>query len=207
MSTSRPASASGLPGVLGSGPDGALWGQAGGGQLDRHAQQAEAGPADPGLGPGPLAGAQRELAELAEHPAGRAVLRRQLDRRAHLAEDLVLADHDRVEPGGHREQMAHRAVLVMHVQVLGELVRRQAAVPREQFADRGDARVEPVHVGVHLNPVAGRDDEGLGHGFGLHDVAEQLGESVTAYRDALQGRHRGALVAKADHQHTHLSTA
>ena len=80
-------------------------------------------------------------------------------------------------------------------------------MPGEQFADRGDARVEPVHIGVYLDPVAGRDDEGLGHGFGLHHVPEQLDQSVTAYRSALQGRHRGALVAKADHQHTHLPTA
>src|SRR6185437_11080448 len=73
--------------------------EAGGGEIDRGAQQAEAGPAYRGLGPGPLAGAQCEPAELAEHPPGRAVLRRQLDGRTHLAEDLVLADHHRVEAG------------------------------------------------------------------------------------------------------------
>src|SRR5919108_637029 len=88
---------------------------------------------------------------LCTFPAGRAVLGRQLDRRTHLAEDLVLADHHRVEAGRHREQVAHRAVLVVHVQVLGQLVRRHAAVPREQLADGGDARVEAVHVGVHLH--------------------------------------------------------
>ena len=181
--------------------------EAGGGELDRGAQQAEAGPADRGLGPGPLAGAQREPAELAEHPPGRAVLRGQLDGRTHLAEDLVLADHHRVEAGRHREQVAHRAVLVVHVQVLGQLVRRHAAVPREQLADRGDAGVEAVHLGVHLHPVAGGDDERLGDGFGLHDVAEQLGEGIAADRGALQDRHRGALVAESDHQHAHLFTA
>ena len=125
MSTRRPASA--------SVPDRP------GGELDRGAQQAEAGPADRGLGPGPLAGAQREPPELAEHPAGGAVLRRQLDRRAHLAEDLVLADHHRVEAGRHREQMADRPLLVVHVQVRGELGRRHPAVPGEQFADGRDA--------------------------------------------------------------------
>ena len=99
-----------------------------------------AGPADPGLGPGPLAGAQREPAELAEHRARpcRAPAA-SLQRRTHLAEDLALADHHRVQAGRHREQVAHRAVLVVHVQVLGQLVRRHAAVPREQLADGGDA--------------------------------------------------------------------
>jgi hypothetical protein len=72
-------------------------------------------------------------------------------------------------------------------------------VPGEQFADRRDARVEAVHVGVYLDPVAGRDDEGLGHGLGLHQVAEQLGDGVTVDRGPLQGRDRGAVVAQADH--------
>jgi hypothetical protein len=135
------------------------------------------------------------------------VLRGQLDGRTHLAEDLVLADHHRVEAGRHREQVAHRTVLVVHVQVLGQLMRRHAAVPREQLADGGDAGVESVHVGVYLHPVAGGDDERLGDWFGLHDVAEQLGDGVTAHRGPFQDRHRGALVAEAYYQHAHLSTA
>ena len=95
----------------------------------------------------------------------------------------------------------------MHVQVRGELVRGDVAVPGEQFADRGDARVEPVHIGVHLHAVAGGDDERLGDWFGLHDVADQLGDGVTAHRGPFQDRHRGALVAEAYYQHAHLSTA
>jgi hypothetical protein len=158
------------------------------------------------LRPAPLAGAQREPSELAEHPAGGAVLLGELDRRAHLAEDLVLADHHRVQAGRHREQVADRPLLVVHVQVRGELGRRHPAVPGEQFADRRDARVEAVHVGVHLDPVAGGNDEGLGHRLGLHQVAEQLGERVTADHGPLQGRDRGTLVAQADHQHAHLFT-
>jgi len=67
--------------------------EAGCGELDRHAHQALAGPVDAGLGPGPLARPQRQPAELAQHAADRAVLFGELDRRAHLAEDLPLADH------------------------------------------------------------------------------------------------------------------
>ena len=43
-----------------------------------------------------------------------------------LAEDLALADHHRVQAAGHREQVLHGAVLVVHVQVRGQLVERHA---------------------------------------------------------------------------------
>ena len=64
-STSRPASAVAAA---------AARRQAGRGELDRDAEQAPAGPVDAGLRPGPLAGPQRQPAEVAEHPAQRAVL-------------------------------------------------------------------------------------------------------------------------------------
>ena len=43
-------------------------------------------------------------------------------RRAHLAEDLALADDHRVQAAGDREQVRDGAVLVVHVEVRGELV-------------------------------------------------------------------------------------
>ena len=174
-------------------------GQGGGAQLDGQADQALPGPVDAGLGAGPLAGPQREPAELAQHPADGAVLLGELDRRAHLAENLALADHDRVQPAGHGQQVGYRPLVIVHVQVRGEVAVGHAAVPGEQLADGGHARVEPVHVGVDLDPVARRDDEGLGHRVGQRDVVEQLGQRVAAHRGLLQDRHRCALVAEPDH--------
>ena len=46
----------------------------------------------------------------------------ELPRLAHLAEDLALADDHRVEAGGHAEEVRDRAVVVVRVQVVGELV-------------------------------------------------------------------------------------
>ena len=103
--------------------------------------------------------------------------------------------------------MAHRTILVMHVEVRGELVGGYPAVAHEQVADRRDAGVEAVHVGVDLHPVARGDDEGLGHGFRLGHVAEQLAKRVTVHGSPFQDRHRRALVTEADYQHAHLSTA
>ena len=76
-------------------------------------------------------------------------------------------------------------------------------MPGEQFADPGDAAVEPVHLGVDLDPVAGRDHERLRDVRQVRDVVQQLAERVAADRGALEGRDRRALVAEADDQDAH----
>ncbi len=46
----------------------------------------------------------------------------------HLAEDLRLAQHHRVQPGGDAEHMANGRVFVVAIQELVELARRQLMV-------------------------------------------------------------------------------
>jgi hypothetical protein len=84
----------------------------------------------------------------------------------------ILADHHhhRIQPARHGQQMAHHAVLVIHVQVPSQFPLRDAAVPGGQLTDRGHAGVEPVDIGVDLNPVACRDREDLGHSSGARQV-------------------------------------
>ena len=72
-----------------------------------------------------------------------------------LAEDLALADDHRVQAAGHREQVLHGAVLVVHVQVRGQLAERDAGVPGQQLADGRHRAVELADLGVDLDPVAG----------------------------------------------------
>ena len=71
----------------------------------------------------PLADPQRLLEQRVE---GRADVRRDVWRarraRAHLAEDLGLADGHRVQPAGDREDVRDGAVLVVDVEVLAQLV-------------------------------------------------------------------------------------
>src|SRR3984957_17899968 len=124
-----------------------------------------------------------------------------------LAEDLALADDHRVQPARDGEQVLHGAVFVEHVQVRREVGQRDARVPGEQFADRADAAVELVHLGVDFHPVAGGDDEGARHVLGVEHVVPQLVEFVPGYRGALERGHRGALVAQPHHQHAHRPTA
>jgi hypothetical protein len=178
-----------------------------GGQAQAHADQVRPGPVDSGLGVRALSGPQRHPADLAEFPAERLLLPGGGQRLAHLAQDLAFADHHRVEPADDLEQVLQGPVLVVHVQVRRQLGQRDAGVPGQQLADRADPTVELVHVGVDLDPVAGRNDEGAGHVLGRRDVAAQLAQLVAADRGALQDRDGRAFVAQPDHEHAHEPTA
>src|SRR5579875_317183 len=177
------------------------------GEFHADADQADPEPVDPRFGTGPLPGAQREAAEVTEGAAERPVLSCQLQRRPDLAEYLVLAHDHRVQPARHGQQVLHRAVLVVHVQAAGQLARRDARVPGQQLAYPVDTAVEPPHLGVDLDPVAGRDHEGLRDVRQVRDVAQQLAERVSADRGALEGRHRRALVVQPDDEDAHRCTA
>jgi hypothetical protein len=72
-------------------------------------------------------------AEVAEDTAERALFTREAKRLADLAEDLALAYHHRLQPAGHRQQVLHGTVLVVHVQVRGELAERNPGMPGQQF--------------------------------------------------------------------------
>ncbi len=83
-----------------------------------------------------------------------------------LPEDLALADDHRVQAAGHREEWWTAPVLVVDVQVRGELLQADAAVLGEECGQLGDTGVELVHVGVELDAVAGGQDGGLGGRLG-----------------------------------------
>src|SRR5215467_3601137 len=135
--------------------------------------------------------------------AERLVLARDGERPAHLAEDLALAHHHGFQAADHRQQVLHRAVLVVHVQVGGKLGQRDAGVPGKHLADDRDPRVELVDLGVDLDPVAGGHGERAGHELAVEDVAQQLALRVAGERGALQDRDRGAAMAQAHYQDAH----
>ena len=84
----------------------------------------------------------------------------------------------------------------MHVAVgLGQVA--------EQGRDVLDAAVEAVHLGVDLDPVAGRDHRRLGDVLGLGDGVRQLGRAVGVEREPLQHRDRCALVGDPHAQDAH----
>ena len=88
-------------------------------------------------------------------------LRRGLKRLLDLPEDLRLADDDRIEPGGHPEQMASGLVVLAGEQVRHEHIVRDLVVIGEK-AD--DVLAGPFRIGardVDLGPVAGRQHHRL----------------------------------------------
>ncbi len=75
--------------------------------------------------------------------------------------------------------------------------------PRELL----DRAVEAVDDRVDLDPVAGRDDGGLGDVLAGGDGLHELGYGVPLGRDLLEQRDRGGVVADADDQDAHASTS
>ena len=120
-----------------------------------------------------------------------------LQRLAGLAEDLALAERHRVEPGDDLEQVRHRAVVVVDVQVRQHRLGALTGPVDEQPGDLLDAAVEPVHVGVDLEPVAGGDHGRLGDVLAGGDVVDQLVHAVRVERDPLEQRDRRGLVGDA----------
>ena len=171
--------------------------------LDRRGHQGRGGPVDAGLGPGALADPQRLLEQHVERGTHAALLLAAAQRLAGLAEDLALADRHRVQPGGDVEQVGDRAVLVVHVEVRQHRLGRLAGPLHEQARELLDAAVEPVDLGVDLEPVAGGDDRGLGDRRARLGVGDQLGDTVGVERDPLQQRHRGRVVGDAHHEDAH----
>jgi hypothetical protein len=100
-----------------------------------------------------------------------------------------------------------RAVLVVHIEVRGQLMGRDAGVPGQQLAHACHAGVEPVDLGVHLDPVAGGDHERFRDVRQPGHIMQQLAQRVVTDRGALQDRYRRALVAKANDEDAHSYTA
>ena len=114
--------------------------------------------ADRRLDPGAAAGVERLPEEAVEERARRAAL----EGVAHLAEDLALSRHERVEAGRDAEQVQRGAVVPEAV----EDGRERGAVvagEREQRGARALVQIGAVVVAreVELRPVAGREHHGL----------------------------------------------
>src|SRR5262249_60125956 len=89
------------------------------------------------------------------------------ERVLHLPEDLGLADHHRIEARGDTERMTDGVTLGVGVERRLHRSRVDAAVTAE-VAERGGARLaRNVGDGVHLDPVAGRQEWRLASQYGM----------------------------------------
>ena len=107
----------------------------------------------------------RGAEEKREHRAGRARGRSLPERVADLAENLGLAEHERVEPGRHATEVPCDVLARMDV----EMVEQQSAVDAVLAGESADQLVARINdtVGegrVQLDPVAGGEHSVLAHG-------------------------------------------
>ena len=173
------------------------------GHLDRGVADRRRAPADPGLGAGPLADLERVAEQQVERRARRALPLRQLPCVADLAEDLGLAEHGRVEPGGHLEQVGDRGLVVLAVEVGAQLVGRQPGQLAEEVADVGVGAVEALGDGVDLGAVAGREHDDLADVRSQPQVDQRLGPGVAVEGDALEHVERRRAVVDPDDDDGH----
>jgi hypothetical protein len=101
---------------------------------------------------------------------------RHLEGLPHLAEDLALAQDQRVDAGGHPEEVAHGRLVVIAVEMVDEGVGGDARVLGEELAHVGNSGVELGAVGVDLGAVAGGEQGHLGQVLAAGQVEESLGQ-------------------------------
>ena len=179
-------------------PAEALGGHGDGGLRDRGDVAA-----DGGVGAGPLAGFERVAEEQVEGRAGGALLAGPLPRLLHLAEDLALAEHRRVEAGGDAEEVGDRRRVVVDVEVVGEVLGGEEGDLGEEVADVLVGAVEPLGDRVDLGAVAGGEHHGLGHVRARDQVVQRLRQRGIADGHALEQVERRAAVVQPDDDDGH----
>src|SRR5581483_276657 len=176
-----------------------LRGQGHGGRRQRHGAAADAG-----LGPGPLP----DLDGVAEDPGqallGRALLFGRLEGVADLTQDLALAEDDGVDPGGHPEQVGDGRLVVVAVDVLGEVGGLHPGLLGQELRGVGHAGVELGAEGVDLGAVAGRQQGDLGQVLPAGQLPEGLGDERRRDRNPLQHRQGDRAVVQPDDDERHV---
>ncbi len=132
--------------------------------------------ADRGLAAGPLADAQGVAEEEVERGAHPTLVLGDLPRRAHLTEDLALAEDGRVEPGGDLEEVLRGGLVVLAVEVRVQLVGAQRAELAHEVADVGVGTVEALGDGVDLGAVARAEDGDLAEVVASGEAEDRLGD-------------------------------
>ena len=82
--------------------------------------------------------------------------------------------------------MASRVGVVEAGQIVGELLGRYVGGLGEEVSDVLIGAVELLGEGVDLNPVAGRQDDGLGDVLARAQVGQRLGQAGCRDRHPLQ---------------------
>ena len=132
-----------------------------------------------------------------QHAAERAGRLGGARRLLHLAEDLRLAEHHRIEPRGDAEGVAHRLLARQRVEVVLQLRGVHAVVVRQPLRQLGGRFVFLASRDIELGAVAGREDRGFARQPALQ-LAERLLQALDMEHHALAHRERRGLMVQAE---------
>ena len=164
------------------------------GELHRRGSHRDGRAADVGLRADVLGDGERALEKAVQHKPQRSGGFGIAHRLLHLAQDLRLAQHHRVEAGRHPERVRHRLFArqrekIGRQRILGHVV--------EAFEPADDGlRLRPMHV--DLGAVAGRQDRRFLDRRQPQKVAERMPERVRRERDPLAHLERRSRVVEAE---------
>ena len=99
--------------------------------------------------------------------------------------------------------MLNRAGLVVDVEALVQFLVGQSGRPREHLADLGDAAVKRRSLGVHLDPVAGREQHGFADVLPGEQVVQHLRHILRTGGSTLEQLGRRAAMVQPDRQQAH----
>ena len=137
-------------------------------------------PADPSPGPG-------RRVEQPLHPgSGRALAVGEAERLPDLRLDLRLAEHHRVQPAGHGEQVLDRVAFPVRVETVGQLRLGHPTGLREQPLERQEPRVVARDDAVDLDAVARGQDHGLLDSVHVLHPPVRLHQVVVGEREPLE---------------------
>ena len=115
-----------------------------------------------------------------------------------LAEDLRLADDERVEPGGDTEQVARGVVIDVRVEMRTNALGRQLVELGEKRDQVLAARVGVLACDVQLRAVARRDHNSLGGMLAPSERPHRRLEAAAAEIQPLPELHGGCAMTGAD---------
>ena len=109
----------------------------------------------------------------------------------HLAEDLRLAQHHRIEAAGDAEHVAHGVAAGQGVQVGGDFLRLQPVVFRQPLR----RRLGRLGGAIQFGAVAGRQDRRLAHLVAMRQLDQRLRQAHRVERHLFaHGKRRGMVV-------------
>jgi hypothetical protein len=121
----------------------------------------------------------------------------------HLAEDLRLADDQRVEAAGDPEQVPRRVEAADVVQVRRQIRGLHAVKLREKRHQIGARRRRIVAGHVQLGAVAGRDNDRFARGPASRHRPQRVGHAAHLEVHALAQVDRRSAVADSDQKQIH----